>query len=125
MAAFFVATDLKNEGIAGSTVDGDLRLCTRGPTRPTWSRFNPWLLVGWWTREVNLIRSPAAKRVMGAMLVVPVDNDANLAFEMLLHFRNRDQSKEFLDSPMKSFDDGDGINCPLHPICAMGSNPFK
>ncbi len=125
MAAFFVATDLKNEGIAGSTVDGDLRLCTRGPTRPTWSRFNPWLLVGWWTREVNLIRSPAAERVMGAMLIVPIDNQAKLLFELLLHFRNRDQSKEFLDSPMKSFDDSDGIDCPLHPTCAMGSNPFK
>jgi len=125
MAAFFVATDLKNEGIAGSTVDGDLRLCTRGPTRPTWSRFNPWLLVGWWTREVHFVRRLAAKRVMGAMLIVPVDNEANLAFEMRLLLGWRDQPQDLLERSMEAFDYGDGIDGLFHLICAMGSNPFK
>ena len=106
MAACFVATDLKNEGIAGSTVDGDLRLCTRGPTRPTWSRFNPWLLVGWWTREVDFVRSPTAKRVIRAMLIVPIDNETNLTFEMRLFLVWRDQPKNLLERSMEAFDYG-------------------
>ena len=54
---------------------------------------------------------------MGAMLIVPMDNQAKLLFELLLHFRNRDQSQEFLDSPMKSFDDSDA------PVLADGTEP--
>ena len=125
MATALVAIDLKDDRIAGLTMDADLRLCTRRAAWPALARLDAWLLVGLWTREVNLIRSPAAERVMGAMLIVPVDNEANLAFEMRLLLGWRDQPQDLLERSMEAFDYGDGINCPLHPICAMGSNPFK
>ncbi len=44
---------------------------------------------------------------MRTVLIVPIDNQAKLLFEVLLDFRYRDQSQEFLDSPMESFDDRD------------------
>ena len=44
---------------------------------------------------------------MRTVLIVPIDHQAQLLFELLLHFRNRDQSQEFLDRSVKSFDHGD------------------
>ena len=44
---------------------------------------------------------------MRTVLIVPIDNQAKLRFEVLLDFRYRDQSQEFLDSLMESFDDRD------------------
>ena len=62
---------------------------------------------------------------MRSVLIVPIDDQAEFRLKLALHFRYGDQSQKFLDSPMKSFDDSDGMDCLLHPICAMGSNPFK
>ena len=117
MATALVAVDFKDEHVAWLAVNTDLRLCTWGPTRPTWSRFNPWLLVGWWTREVHFVRRLAAKRVMGAMLIVPVDNEANLAFEMRLLLGWRDQPQDLLERSMEAFDYGDA------PVLADGTEP--
>ena len=44
---------------------------------------------------------------MRTVPIVPVDNQAQILLELLLDFRNRNQSQEFLDRSVKSFHDGD------------------
>ena len=67
----------------------------------------------------------AAKRVVGTMLVVPIDRESNFSLELSLIFGDRDQPQDLFQSSVESFHHGDALDCPLHPICAMGSNPFK
>ena len=40
---------------------------------------------------------------MRTVLIVPIDDQAKLQFELLLHFLNRDLSQEFLYRSVKSF----------------------
>lgn len=82
MPPAFVAVDFKNHRITGLTIHTDLRLRTRRSAWPTWSCFHSWLLVGSGMREVDFIRRLAAKRVVGTVLVVPVDDEANLVLEI-------------------------------------------
>ncbi len=125
MATPLMTVELEDDWIARLSLDANFRLCTRGSTWPASSWFEAALFVSWRTREVDLVRRPAAKRIMGATFVVPVDDEANLTLELRLVLGHGDQLQQLLERSVESFDDGDGIDCLLHPICAMGSNPFK
>ncbi len=83
MMAAFEAVDLDDHRIAGLTFDTNLRLCTGGSTWPVLARFDSWLLVGGRAREVYLTRSSAAERFMGTVLIVPIDDQPKLLFELL------------------------------------------
>ena len=107
MATPLMTIDRENEWIAGLTLDANLRLCTGGSSWPISARLDAWPLVGWRTQEVDFVRRPAAKRVVGATLVVPVDKEANLTLELRLVLGHRDQPQDLLERSMESFDDGD------------------
>jgi hypothetical protein len=67
---------------------------------------------------------------MRAVLIVPIDDQAKLQLELLLHFRNRDQSQEFLDRSVESFDDGDAAMLadrtePREDVRGLAPNLFE
>ena len=125
MPTTFMAVDLNNDGITGRSVDVDLRFRAGRAAGPPFSWLNSRFLVGWWTREVNLVWRLAIQSHVRSGLVGPLDNSLDLAFELRLALRYDDQTQGLLHRSVETFDDSDGIDCPLHPICAMGSNPFK
>ena len=60
------------------------------------------------------------------MFVVPLYDREQLTSEKLpAKWDQRNLLKQLFQCQDESFDDGDGIDCLLHLICAMDSNPFK
>jgi hypothetical protein len=100
-----MAVDFKDERIAGLTLNSDLRRCTRRSAWPSLRRFDAWLLAGRRSRKVDFAWRSAAKRVMWTVLVLPFDDEVNLALEFRLILGHDDQPQDLLKRSVKAFDD--------------------
>ena len=107
MPAASEAIDLDTDWIAGFAVNVHLWICAWRASRPVHACFKAWLLVGWRTRKIDLVRRPATQSLVRAMLIVPVDDQATLVLKSLLIFRNYNQSQDVFHRSMESFHDRD------------------
>jgi hypothetical protein len=71
MSSTLLEVDADREGVTGLAGHKRLRFRTRRPTRPVFSRFNAWALIGWRTFVLDLVRRSSAERRVRPLIVEP------------------------------------------------------
>lgn len=84
IAAAVEAVDFQDHWITRFTFDIELRFRTGRSTWPMLTRFDARLLIGCWTREVDLVGRPASELIVWTMLIVPGNSQAKFSLEFHL-----------------------------------------
>lgn len=108
MTAAFVTVQLEEDRIAGITVNPDMRFGTARSAWPSSSRLDARPFVCRWPRKVHLVGCLAAKVLVRAVFIVPIDDESHFVLEIRLVLGYRDQTQDFLERSMETFNNSNG-----------------
>jgi hypothetical protein len=106
----FVALDLRDDRIAGVSLNIDLRICTWRPAGPSSAGLDAGLFVRGWSREVHFVRRLAAESFVGSVLIIPTNCESYFSLEFSQGFWDRDQTQNLFQRAMEAFHHGDATS---------------
>ena len=86
MTSTFEAVDFQYNRITWFTFDVDFRFGTRRAAWPTLAWFVTWPFTGCWPGLVDFVWRVAFESIVGAMFVVPLDDQCHFSLELQLVF---------------------------------------
>jgi hypothetical protein len=103
-----VTVELKEDRIAGVTVDLDLRLRTGRAAWPLPAWFETRSRVGCRLSEIHLVRRLSIQRFVRTVLIVPIDDEFHFVLEIRLVLGHCDQKQYLLERSMETFNNRNG-----------------